>query len=109
MRSQSLGIIKQSKQGGHPCQALLCPKRWHTWDAAVLPLTSSAADAPVKLIDFSLAAFFHQPTEPGGTPDFVAPELLMNPEACAARGCGGEVDMWATGVLLFFLLSGQVS
>jgi hypothetical protein len=43
--------------------------------------------SPVKLIDFSLATFFHTPADPGGTPDFVAPELLNNSEQMAKVGC----------------------
>ncbi|GFR52239.1 hypothetical protein Agub_g14773 [Astrephomene gubernaculifera] len=64
-------------------------------------------DSAIKLIDFSLASFFYSPTDPGGTPEFVAPELLNRPEHYAREGCGPEVDMWAVGVVLFYLLSGQ--
>ncbi|KAG2440177.1 hypothetical protein HXX76_004290 [Chlamydomonas incerta] len=64
-------------------------------------------DSLIKLIDFSLAAFIYTPTDPGGTPDFVAPELLNEPDVMSKNGCGPEVDMWALGVMLFFLLSGQ--
>jgi serine/threonine protein kinase len=64
-------------------------------------------DSPIKLIDFSLATFFHEPTDPGGTPEFVAPEIVRNPSAIAEDGVGGEVDMWAAGILLYFLLSGR--
>lgn len=47
-----------------------------------------APDSPIKLIDFSLACFFNTPTEPGGTPEFVAPELLADPEKYAAKVSG---------------------
>ncbi|KAK9786901.1 hypothetical protein WJX73_004202 [Symbiochloris irregularis] len=66
-----------------------------------------AQDAQIKLIDFSLAVFFHQPAEPCGTPEFMAPELIANPDEVAKTGWGGEVDMWAAGILLFWLLSGH--
>lgn len=46
-------------------------------------------DSVVKLIDFSLSSFFYTPTDPGGTPDFVAPELLKDQEQyCKVSGLG---------------------
>lgn len=83
--------------------------------AAMAAASAAAASDPppgdslkrIKLIDFSLSSFFHSPTEPGGTPEFVAPELLSRPEQYAAAGCDGSVDMWAAGVTLFYLLSGR--
>ena len=45
-----------------------------------------AHDAPIKLIDFSLAVFFRQPAEPCGTPEFMAPELIANPDEVAKTG-----------------------
>jgi len=65
------------------------------------------ANSPIKLIDFSLATFFHVPTEPGGTPEFVAPEIVRDPSAIAEEGVSGEADMWSVGILLYFLLSGR--
>ena len=38
------------------------------------------------MIDFSLAVFFHQPAEPCGTPEFMAPELITNPDEVAKTG-----------------------
>ena len=35
-----------------------------------------------------------------------APELVDDPEGMAARGWGPEVDMWAVGILLFYMLAG---
>ncbi len=60
----------------------------------------------MKLIDFGLSSFFHTPTEPGGTPEFLAPELLLKPKLIQKMGIGPEVDMWAIGVLAYYLLSG---
>ncbi|KAM4689013.1 serine/threonine-protein kinase DCLK3 [Discoglossus pictus] len=55
----------------------------------------------LKLADFGLAIYV---TEPifivCGTPTYVAPEILSE------RGYGLEVDMWATGVILYILLCG---
>ncbi|XP_063160161.1 serine/threonine-protein kinase DCLK3 [Candoia aspera] len=55
----------------------------------------------LKLADFGLAK---QVTRPiftvCGTPTYVAPEIL------AENGYGLEVDMWATGVILYILLCG---
>jgi len=61
----------------------------------------------VKLIDFSLACFFFEPTEPGGTPEFMAPELVADPDGMAATGWGPEIDMWAVGILVFWMLCGR--
>ncbi|KAG1663916.1 hypothetical protein FOA52_002232 [Chlamydomonas sp. UWO 241] len=69
-------------------------------------MASSDPSSPVKLIDFSLSAFVGRPCSPGGTPEYVAPELLLYPDHYAASGCGPSVDMWSVGVLVFYLLSG---
>ncbi|XP_067832442.1 serine/threonine-protein kinase DCLK3-like [Heptranchias perlo] len=57
--------------------------------------------AVLKLADFGLAL---KVTEPiftvCGTPTYVAPEILSE------TGYGLEVDMWATGVILYILLCG---
>ncbi len=61
----------------------------------------------MKLIDFSLACFFFEPTEPGGTPEFMGPELVADPDGMAATGWGPEIDMWAVGILVFWMLCGR--
>lgn len=38
----------------------------------------------------------------------MAPELLLYPEHYAEKGCGPAVDVWALGIIAFFLLSGKV-
>eukprot|EP00873_Tetraselmis_striata_P017062 jgi/Tetstr1/437326/TSEL_002810.t1 len=65
------------------------------------------AESPIKLIDFSLATFFTCRPSPAATPEFVAPEIVRDPHGVSENGVGGEVDMWAVGILLYFLLSGR--
>jgi serine/threonine protein kinase len=45
----------------------------------------------------------------GGTPEFVAPELLLDPETYAEKGCGPSIDIWAAGVIMYYLLCGKVA
>ncbi|XP_072530963.1 serine/threonine-protein kinase DCLK3 [Salminus brasiliensis] len=55
----------------------------------------------LKLADFGLAMVVTEPVfTVCGTPTYVAPEIL------AETGYGVAVDIWATGVILFVLLSG---
>ncbi|XP_073486694.1 serine/threonine-protein kinase DCLK3 [Aquarana catesbeiana] len=57
--------------------------------------------ATLKLADFGLAVYVTEPIfTVCGTPTYVAPEILLE------KGYGLEVDMWATGVILYVLLSG---
>ena len=55
-----------------------------------------APDAPVKVIDFSLAVFFRQPAEPCGTPEFMAPELITNPDEIAKTGASPQQTLSST-------------
>ncbi|XP_069586414.1 serine/threonine-protein kinase DCLK3 [Ranitomeya imitator] len=55
----------------------------------------------LKLADFGLAVFVSEPIfTVCGTPTYVAPEILSE------KGYGLEVDIWATGVILYILLCG---
>ncbi|CAN2389629.1 Serine threonine-protein kinase [Pristimantis euphronides] len=55
----------------------------------------------LKLADFGLAVFVSEPIfTVCGTPTYVAPEILSE------KGYGLEVDMWATGIILYILLCG---
>ncbi|XP_056376357.1 serine/threonine-protein kinase DCLK3 [Hyla sarda] len=55
----------------------------------------------LKLADFGLAVFVTEPIlTVCGTPTYVAPEILSE------KGYGLEVDMWATGIILYILLCG---
>jgi calcium/calmodulin-dependent protein kinase I len=84
-----------------------------------------AEDADVMIADFGLSRVmeeekFHLLTEICGTPGYMAPEIfkksmcctrfmtiyesLMN--ICRAAGHGKPVDIWAMGVITYFLLAG---
>ncbi|KAH9260528.1 hypothetical protein BASA82_001114 [Batrachochytrium salamandrivorans] len=54
----------------------------------------------VKLADFGISKKALRTFSFCGTPDYMAPEMLTN------RGYGSGVDFWATGIMLFELVSG---
>ena len=70
-------------------------------------LLSDDARAPLKAVDFGLAAFF-EPSDPKpredlgleGTPWYMAPEVLSSK-------VGPEADLWAAGVMAYQLLTGR--
>ena len=70
-------------------------------------LLSDAPDAPLKAVDFGLAAFFDPASLPRtdlgleGTPWYMAPEVLSSKWAPPA-------DVWAAGVMAYQLLSGRL-
>ena len=70
-------------------------------------LANSGDESHIKLIDFGLARWglktdekLHQKI---GTPEYMAPELF--------KGCysGAQCDDWAIGILMYFLISGQLA
>jgi calcium-dependent protein kinase len=69
-------------------------------------LASEEKDAPLKAIDFGLAAFVNDGEEPAtdlsleGTPWFMAPETLQNEVYKSS-------DIWAAGVMAYQLLTGK--
>lgn len=61
----------------------------------------------LKLSDFGLALILPKGkllTERCGTPAFMAPEQILLPKK--SRGYGSSVDLWATGVLTYMVLTG---
>mmetsp|Transcript_20479 Transcript_20479/g.78518 ORF Transcript_20479/g.78518 Transcript_20479/m.78518 type:complete len:508 (+) Transcript_20479:182-1705(+) len=72
-------------------------------------LESSGPDANIKLTDFGLARIVNgqgMMSTLCGTPQYVAPEVLLAAQGLAQGGYGVAVDMWSAGVLLYVLLSG---
>ncbi|KAN0125275.1 Pkinase domain containing protein [Lactarius tabidus] len=64
-----------------------------------------AEDADIMIADFGLSRVmeeerFHQLTEICGTPGYMAPEIFKK------TGHGKPVDIWAMGVITYFLLAG---
>ena len=75
---------------------------------ANLLLATPAPNAPLKVADFGLASVLLGPTTHAaqtlvGTPDYMAPELLVSEPPRHSP----PIDMWAAGVVLFVLLSGE--
>ena len=58
----------------------------------------------VKIIDFGFSTAFSKGDLECGTPNFMAPELL---EKGKNVYCTKKVDVWALGVLLFYLCEGR--
>ena len=66
--------------------------------------SASTGEITIKLTDFGFATHFTQDrpeTLSLGSPLYMAPEL------CAERAYDNKVDVWATGVISFVLLSGM--
>mmetsp|Transcript_23032 Transcript_23032/g.75072 ORF Transcript_23032/g.75072 Transcript_23032/m.75072 type:complete len:574 (-) Transcript_23032:69-1790(-) len=63
--------------------------------------------APLKLIDFGFAEFEGVGVELAGTPEFMAPELVSDPERSLSKGVAPAIDMWSVGIITYFLLSGS--
>lgn len=62
-----------------------------------------------RLSDFGLAAFVESNVELSdvvGTPHYVAPEVLSRDENDEFIGYGPPVDVWAAGVMMYWMLTG---
>jgi len=70
----------------------------------LLLVKEADADLTIKLADFGLSKLYSGKAlqTACGTPFYVAPDILMG------DGYGTGVDMWASGVLLYVLLSGRL-
>jgi len=70
----------------------------------LLLVKDSDPDLHIKLADFGLSKLYSGKAlqTACGTPFYVAPDILMG------DGYGTGVDMWASGVLLYVLLSGRL-
>ncbi len=72
---------------------------------------SEAWATTVRVSDFGLAAFVKAPgrgllTDFVGTPEYVAPEMLARCADNSRVGYGCAVDVWAVGVIAFWMMSG---
>ena len=66
---------------------------------------STSEDCDVKLVDFGLAKILEpneMATEPVGTLCYAAPEILLG------NKYNSSVDLWSLGVLLYWILSGNL-
>lgn len=74
----------------------------HSPDEILWPTTA-------RLSDFGLSAFVESETElidVVGTPHYVAPEVVTRNESDEFVGYGSPVDVWAAGVLMYWMLTG---
>lgn len=74
----------------------------HSPDELLWPTTA-------RLSDFGLSAFVESETElidVVGTPHYVAPEVVTRDESDEFVGYGPSVDVWAAGILMYWMLTG---
>lgn len=74
----------------------------HSPDELLWPTTA-------RLSDFGLSAFVGSETElidVVGTPHYVAPEVVTRDESDEFVGYGPPVDVWAAGILMYWMLTG---
>ncbi len=65
----------------------------------------------LKLADFGLATKLEFPGDRKhtvcGTPNYIAPEIIMSSMGKGHSGHSYEVDIWSTGVILYLMLVGK--
>lgn len=65
----------------------------------------------LKLADFGLATKLEFPGDRKhtvcGTPNYIAPEVILSSLGLGVSGHSYEVDIWSTGVIMYLMLVGK--
>ncbi|KAG0231883.1 hypothetical protein BGX31_005330 [Mortierella sp. GBA43] len=105
----NLYLVTELAEGGELFDRICKKGQYFERDAALLPenllFKTSAEDSALLIADFGLSRIidqekFHLLTTTCGTPGYMAPEIFQK------SGHGKPVDMWAVGVITYFLLCG---
>ncbi|KAF9941851.1 hypothetical protein BGZ65_000937 [Modicella reniformis] len=102
-------LVTELAEGGELFDRICKKGNYYEHDAAHLPenllFKTAAEDSQLLIADFGLSRIidqekFHLLTTTCGTPGYMAPEIFQK------SGHGKPVDMWALGVITYFLLCG---
>ncbi|KAF9928192.1 hypothetical protein BGZ75_004487 [Mortierella antarctica] len=105
----NLYLVTELAEGGELFDRICRKGNYYEHDAANLPenllFKTSAEDSRLLIADFGLSRIMdteklHILTTTCGTPGYMAPEIFQK------SGHGKPVDMWALGVITYFLLCG---
>ncbi|KAF9952119.1 hypothetical protein BGZ70_000721 [Mortierella alpina] len=105
----NLYLVTELAEGGELFDRICRKGNYYERDAANLPenllFKTSAEDSRLLIADFGLSRIMdteklHILTTTCGTPGYMAPEIFQK------SGHGKPVDMWALGVITYFLLCG---